>query len=234
MLKRCVIIPAFNEEKTVGRVIAGIKASTDADLVVIDDGSQDRTAEISTNAGAYVIRHPFNMGYGAALQTGYKYALQENYDALVQMDADGQHDPGSIPDFFSQIAAGQCHVIIGSRFLGNKNYPIGLLKSAAIWIFKKIIWIISRQRITDPTSGYQCLHRRVFSFFVDDGFPSDYPDANIIVCLYRLGFVVKEIPVTMVQNPCGKSMHRGLWTIAYYFFNIFLSLFVGLIRRKPF
>ncbi len=232
MKKKCIIIPAFNEEDQIATVITGIIKYSDADILVIDDGSKDQTATKAREVGAWVIRHPFNMGYGVALQTGYKYAVQKKYDLLLQMDGDGQHDPKNIPDFFRSMEANECDVLIGSRFLGGGDYDAGVLKALSIGLFKGIIWIISRKKITDPTSGYQCLNRKVFTVFTEDSFPCDYPDTNIIIMLHRKGFRIKEIPVTMVPSPAGRSMHQGISTKIYYFFKIFLSIFIVLLREK--
>ncbi len=232
MKKKCIIIPAFNEEDHIATVITGIKKYKDADILVIDDGSKDHTARTAGEAGAFVIRHPFNMGYGVALQTGYKYAVQKKYDFLLQMDGDGQHDPKNIPDFFESMETNECDVLIGSRFLGDGDYDAGALKSFGIALFRGIIWIISGKKITDPTSGYQCLNRKVFTVFTEDSFPCDYPDANIIIMLHRKGFIIKEIPVAMAPSPAGRSMHQGIFTKIYYLFKIFLSIFIVLLRRK--
>ncbi|MFC1516002.1 glycosyltransferase family 2 protein [Thermodesulfobacteriota bacterium] len=227
-----IIIPAFNEAENIASVITGVKSTSDADVIVIDDGSQDQTAEKADAAGAFVIRHPFNMGYGVALQTGYKYAVRKKYDVLLQMDGDGQHHPGAIDDFFAQIESGECDVVVGSRFLDRNGYDVGFLKRIGIGLFRIVIRIISGERITDPTSGYQCLNRNVFTVFTEDNFPTDYPDANIIIMLIRKGFVIKEIPVAMVENPEGRSMHRGIFTKLYYLFKMFLSIFIVLIREQ--
>jgi len=232
MKKKCVIIPAFNEQEHIASVISGIKNRTDANIIVIDDGSTDLTAKKAGEAGAFVIRHPFNMGYGVALQTGYKYAVRKKYDFLLQIDGDGQHDPNAINEFFKLAESNQCDVGIGSRFLGKGHYNAGTLKSLGISFFRFVIRVISGATITDPTSGYQCLNRKVFTLFTEDSFPCDYPDANIIVMLHRKGFIVKEIPVAMTENPDGRSMHKGIYTKIYYFFKIFLSIFIALIRGK--
>ena len=230
--KRCIIIPAFNEAGNIASVIAGVKSSTDSDIIVIDDGSQDQTAEKAGAAGAFVIRHPFNMGYGAALQTGYKYAVRKKYEVLLQMDGDGQHHPGAIDDFFAQVESNECDVLVGSRFLGKGGYSVGYLKLIGIRLFRIIIRIISGEKITDPTSGFQCLNRDVFTIFTKDSFPCDYPDANIIIMLFRKGFVIRERPVVMAQNPEGRSMHQGILTKIYYLFKIFFSIFIVLIREE--
>ena len=232
MYKKCIIIPAYNEARNIINVINGIRNVTDVDIFIIDDGSKDTTAQRARQAGAYVISHPFNMGYGVALQTGYKYALRHGYDILLQIDGDGQHIPDAIPDFFRSIETGNCDVLIGSRFLGKAGYHPSLLKSIGIFLFKVIIRFINRARITDPTSGYQCMTKEVFRIFTDDSFPCDYPDTNIIIRLHRMGFKVKELPVDMRENPEGRSMHKGPVTILYYFFTMFLSIFISLISSR--
>jgi glycosyltransferase involved in cell wall biosynthesis len=232
MNKKCIIIPAFNEETNIVSVIEGIKKCSNADIVVIDDGSHDRTGENAKNAGALVITHPFNMGYGSALQTGYKYAVKKNYDFVVQMDGDRQHDPKFIPDLFREVEDNRCDVAIGSRFLGKTHHGVGILKFLAIRVLRTCIRMTSGKKITDPTSGYQGLNKKVMTAFTGDFFPADYPDANVIVLLFRMGFAVKEIPVDMIPNPAGRSMHRGLLTVMYYFFKMFVSFVIALIMRR--
>jgi glycosyltransferase involved in cell wall biosynthesis len=232
MKKRCIIVPALNEASNIVSVVEGIKRYSDADIVVIDDGSKDRTPKTARETGAYVIRHPYNMGYGVALQTGYKYATEKGYDLLLQLDGDGQHDPKYIPKLFEAVASGECDVAIGSRFLGEARYDAGVLKSIGINLFRFMIRVTTGRSITDPTSGYQCLHRRVFKVFTGDVFPCDYPDADLIVMLLRMGFRIREVPVAMTPNPEGRSMHQGILRLAYYFFKMFLSFLVTLIREK--
>jgi len=229
---KCIIIPSYNEEKNIISVIDNIRRYSDVDIVVIDDGSQDGTSLAARDAGAFVIRHPFNMGYGVALQTGYKYAVEKNYGVLLQMDGDGQHSAEFIPELFRQVENFNCDVAIGSRFHAESQYRAGFLKSTGIYIFRKIIWMITGEKITDPTSGYQCLNRKAFEFLTNDIFPCDYPDANVIIMLHRAGFKIREIPVEMTSNPDGRSMHQGIFTINYYLFKMFLSIFITLIRKK--
>jgi glycosyltransferase involved in cell wall biosynthesis len=228
---KCIIIPAYNEAKNIISVICDIRKYYDGDIVVIDDGSQDITSSAAREAGAFVIRHPFNMGYGTALQTGYKYAVEKNYDILLQIDGDGQHSAKFISDLFRQVETAGCDVAIGSRFHAESHYRVGFLKSVGINLFRKIIWMVTGKKITDPTSGYQCLSRKAFEFLTNDTFPCDYPDANVIIMLHRAGFKIREIPVEMMPNPDGRSMHQGFLTICYYFFKMFLSIFVTLIRK---
>jgi len=232
--KNAIIIPAFNEKRSISVVIAGIKKICDADIIVIDDGSTDDTARFAQSAGARVLRHPFNLGYGAALQTGYKYCAARSYDLVLQMDGDDQHDPQFIPAFFKTVQSGRADVVIGSRFLDPGRYRAGFAKLMAIRLFRLIIKIVSGKKISDPTSGYQCLNKRVCKLFTHDSFPYDYPDANIIVMLLRNGFCVTEIPVTMQSNPEGRSMHRGFYNISRYFYKVFLAIFIALLRDRSF
>jgi len=231
-MKKCIIIPAYNEQKSIFQVIRKIKNLSDADLIVINDGSADETAIISGQAGAdVVINHPFNLGYGVALQTGYKYAHKNEYDCLVQMDADGQHDPACINDLFAALNAYGSNIVIGSRFL-NGNYEAGALKIIAIRFFNRLIKLLTGEKITDPTSGFQALDRKAFAFFTRDSFPYDYPDANVIILLHRIGFKIREIPVRMLPNPEGRGMHNGISKILYYFFKVLLSIFITIIQKK--
>ncbi len=229
-MNKCIIIPAYNEEILINRIIKNIRKKISADIIVIDDGSEDQTSLEAEMAGAYVIKHPFNLGYGIALQTGYKYALQKGYDYLAQMDGDGQHNPTDIPLLFKELENGDCDIVIGSRFLTG-NFEIGFLKKTAIALFSKIILILTGEKISDPTSGFQAMNARVLRFFSKD-FPYDYPDANIIILMHRMGFTVKEIPVSMYPNPEGRSMHAGLFKVSHYFFKVFLSIFITMLRKR--
>lgn len=231
-IKRCISIPAFNEEGQITTVLESIRQNSDADIIVIDDGSRDRTAEYAEKAGAFVIRHPFNMGYGIAVQTGYKYAFEKGYDLLLQLDADGQHLPRYIPDLFAMVEDNKCDMAIGSRFLADDRFPVGLPKMLGVRLFRMVIRMITGQSITDPTSGYRCMNSKVFKQFTEDSFPVDYPDANIMIFLHRMGFRIAELPVKMAPNPEGRYMHQGVLKISYYLFKIFLSILVILLRKK--
>jgi glycosyltransferase involved in cell wall biosynthesis len=231
-IKRLIIIPAYNEEKQIASVIEDIRKYSDAEIVVIDDCSKDRTAERAGSAGARVIRHPFNMGAGVAVQTGYKYAFENDCGSLLQIDGDGQHHPAHIPDMFAMVENRRCDMAIGSRFLKNSEYKTGLLKSMAIKLFRLVIKMMTGETITDPTSGYRCMNRTVFRYFTGDEFPHDYPDANIIIVLHRMGFKTAELPVTMQPNPEGRSMHRGIFKITHYLFHVFMAIFITLLKKR--
>jgi len=228
-----VVIPAYNEEKNIGRVINEIKADNPSiPILIVNDGSRDSTSNMARRCGALVIDLPFNMGYGVALQTAYKYAVEEGYRYVIQMDGDGQHDPKCIGTLLGEIVKGETDVVIGSRFLKKKGYKAPLSRKIGMALFNSITsWIIG-QKVTDSTSGYQELKRDVLEFCGKDVYPCDYPDADVLIMLHFAGFRIKEIPVTMFPKKGGKSMHKGLKPV-YYIFKMFLSIFVTLLRKKP-
>ncbi len=231
MHKTIVIIPAYNEEKRIAAVVTGVCAAVpDAMVVVVNDCSRDDTVAVASKAGAIVVSHPFNMGYGAAIQTGYKYARNMGYDYLVQLDADGQHDPACIPALLAPVIAGEVDIVIGSRFLGNSYRP-PFARRAGMALFRTIVSIVTGKFVTDTTSGFQAFNRDVISFFATDIFPVDYPDADMLIMLHRAGFRMSEVPVRMFENSEGKSMHSGLKPL-YYMFKMLLSICVTLMREK--
>jgi len=233
-----LLIPAFNEEKRIASVIRGVKEKHPSlEIAVIDDGSSDETRKRAGEAGANVISHPYNLGYGVALQTGYKYALKERYEWVVQMDGDGQHDPGYIQPLLDPIRQEKADLAIGSRFLESRGlekdrlpYPVSVSRRFGMWLFGTIASILIKQKITDPTSGYQAMNRRVLEWMSSDQFPWDYPDADVIIMLHRAGFRILEVPVQMYENREKRSMHSG-WKPIYYVFKMLLSIFVTLLRK---
>lgn len=229
-----IVIPAYNEERNIPSLLGTIRRTiSEADILVIDDGSADRTARVAEKAGALVVKLPFNMGYGAAVQTGFKYALMKRYQYVLQMDADGQHDPGSIQALLDEIKKEDVDVVIGSRFLGTQGYTASFTRRAGIYLFGKIASIITGHDSTDPTSGFQALNRDAVRFYASPYYPVDYPDADVLIMLHRAGLRVREIPVTMHARKVGKSMHSGLKPL-YYVFKMFLSMFVTLLRNDRF
>jgi len=233
-----VLIPAYNEGKRIVQVIEGIKRYLPGtEVLVIDDGSRDDTRLMARSTGANVISHPFNLGYGAALQTGYQYALIKGYDEIVQIDGDGQHDPSFIPDLLNVIRKGEADIAIGSRFLDSQEgtsdlplYQASFVRRLGMKFFGRIASLVIHQKVTDPTSGYQAMNRKVIEWVSSDKFPYDYPDADVIIMLHRAGFRIKEVPVRMFQSEEKKSMHSGLKPI-YYVFKMILSIGVTMMRK---
>ncbi|MFQ5449724.1 MAG: glycosyltransferase family 2 protein [Nitrospinaceae bacterium] len=231
--KTLIVIPAFNEERNLGAVLEGIHLTTPGiPVLVVNDGSSDGTARVARDHQARVISLPFNSGYGVALQTGFMYAMKNNYSIVVQMDADGQHDPKHIIDLLQEIHKSDLDVVIGSRFLGQGKYRTSLPKHLGMFIFGQLASLFCHQKVTDPTSGFQALKGRAISFVAGDNYPPDFPDADFLIMLHRSGFKIREIPVTMRPSPDNKSMHHGHKTV-YYVFKMLLSIIVTLLRQKP-
>jgi glycosyltransferase involved in cell wall biosynthesis len=227
-----IVLPAFNEAGQIATVILAVReAAEGADIVVIDDGSEDDTAGEARRAGVAVVRLPLNMGYGVALQTGYKYAGQHGYGYLVQMDADGQHDPSGIATVLERVKSDRCDVCIGSRFLEGDTYRIPWARRIGMVVFRRVASKLVGSTITDPTSGFQAMNRRVIEFFTRDSYPVDYPDTDVIVMLHHHGFRVAEAPVVMYPPATGHSIHSGLRPV-YYLFKMALNIPLNLLRRE--
>lgn len=232
MDKIVILIPAYNEARRIAAVVDAVRQAVPAAaIVVIDDGSADRTAAVASAAGATVLSHPFNMGYGVTIQTGYKYAWRHGYDYVVQIDGDGQHDPSFIPQLLAPVLAGEVDLALGSRFLGVESYRPSLPRRLGIAFFRKLVTVLIGRSISDPTSGYQAFNRRVAGFFTSEIFPCDYPDADVLLTLDLAGFRLREVPVRMYANLEGRSMHSGLRPL-YYMFKMLLSLLVTLLRSR--
>lgn len=230
--KVLVIMPAHNEAQNLPQVLRELRAVfPEADVVVIDDYSSDETAAVAASLGAQVIGLPCNLGYGGAVQTGFRYAVERGYDYAVMLDADGQHDPTYVPGLLAPVLAGEADVAVGSRFLGSVEYKVGWAKRLGMRIFAGIVAHFSKRPVTDPTSGFQALNRKALRFFARDNYPSDYPDADTLLLLNYAGFRVVEVPVRMRGRLAGLSMHSS-WRILYYIFKMFLAIFIILLRQK--
>jgi len=226
-----IIIPAYNEAERISATINDIRQHSNADIIIVNDGSADETAKKARAAGAQVIELPFNLGYGGALQTGFKYALSKGYRFAVQMDADGQHDPTAIQSLIEPVSRGDVDITIGSRFLGGGVYKAPFARRVGMILFSIIVRVVTGRKVTDPTSGFQAMNRKVMEFYASDAYPTDYPDADVIIMLHRQGFTFKEVPVVMKRLSGKVSMHSGLKPF-YYTFKMFLSIFVTLLRGK--
>lgn len=224
-----VIVPMYNESASIGPVVREIRLhAPQADVVVIDDGSSDNSACIAGSAGATVLKLPYNLGIGGAVQTGYRYAVSQGYDAVVRMDGDGQHDASDIPALLAPILDGSADVVIGSRFLNGRGYVPSLLRSIGIRFFAILASLITRRRITDPTSGFQACSKTA-AHFLAAYTPQDYPEVEGLLLLCRAGFRIQEVAVTMRSRFAGKSSIRKLKTV-YYVLKVTLAVLIGLLR----
>ncbi len=230
-MKYLVVLPAYNEETSIREVLREIRGNIAfADTLVVDDGSNDMTALSAAGEGAMVISHPFNLGYGAALQTGFRFAVRRGYDYVITMDADGQHVPSSTRNLIDAMDRHQADVVIGSRFI-NGGYRVGIVRKIGIRLFAHIARVYTGMNITDPTSGFQLLNRSVFSFLAEgDNYPLDYPDVNIIMALHKRKFRIAETPVEMLENATGKSMHSGMRPLLYVV-KMWLAIIMVMVRR---
>jgi glycosyltransferase involved in cell wall biosynthesis len=216
----------------VGAVVADVRhALPSADVLVIDDGSEDATSAEAAKAGAIVLSLPANCGYGTALQTGYKYAVRHGYELVGQIDADGQHQAEFLSAMLAMLHEDRADVVVGSRFLAKDgHYQTPFARSLGIRLFARVASLATGQLVTDPTSGFQVMRGEIASLFSRDVFPVDYPDADILILLHRTGYRVRELPVQMRPSP-GTSMHSSQST-PYYVYKMLLSIFVTLLRPR--
>ena len=231
-LRRVAIVPALNEELTVPRVIDELRAFDPGLVVVIvDDGSVDRTSEVAAARGAVVLRLPFNLGIGGAVQTGFRFAYEQGFDIAVRVDGDGQHDPLQLARILEPVLRGDADIAVGSRFAAREGgYRSSRSRRAGI---RLLAWIVSRivgQRVTDTTSGFQVLNRRGIALFARD-YPHDYPEVEATVMVFRHRLRLVEVPVAMRERGSGSSSITALRSI-YYMVKVLLAIFVGLFRRN--
>lgn len=230
--KTLVMIPALNEEDSIAHVIGQIHEHVPwADVVVINDGSTDRTAAIAQACGAVVLPMPFNVGIGSAVQTGYMYAARHGYEVTVQNDGDGQHNPAEIPLLVQTLGETGADLLVGSRYLEDRGYITPWQRKIGIVILARVVSLVTRRRITDPTSGFRASNRRTIELCARV-YPYDYPEPEAIVLLYKAGFDVREMPVTMNARYGGISSITPLRS-AYYMVKVILSIMVDMIRQPP-
>jgi glycosyltransferase involved in cell wall biosynthesis len=229
---RLAILPALNEEASIARVVREIRAADPGfEILVVDDGSTDHTALEAERAGARVVSLPYNLGIGAAVQTGYQYARNNDYEIAVQIDGDGQHDPGDLDRMLAPIIRDEVDMVIGSRFCGERRYRPPLARRIGILMLSAIVSLIVHRRMTDPTSGFRAVNRKGIRLFADN-YPHDYPEAeaNVLVARHKLRLL--EVPVTMRTRETGRSSITALRSL-YYMIKVSLALFVSVFRRYP-
>ena len=231
-LRRLAIVPAYNEAASVGAVIEEIHtAAPGFDVVVVDDGSHDRTSAVAAEHGAIVLQLPFNVGIGGAVQTGHQYAAEHGYEVAVQIDGDGQHDAREIEKLLGPLLAGEADMVVGTRFAGGHGYRSSATRRIGIAILAKAVSLIVRQRVTDPTSGFRAANRRTLELVAGE-YPHDYPEAEATVLAHRNRLRIAEVPVEMRARAEGTSSISGLYSMVYMS-KVMLALFVSLFRRYP-
>ena len=227
------VVPAYNEAATVGTVIDALRRKApQVDVLVVDDGSTDATAEIAERAGVQVLRMPFNLGIGGAVQAGFTYAHEQGYDYMVQVDGDGQHDPGELTKLFAAAQGpDRADMICGTRFATDTGYIAPISRRTGIHLFAFLLSRLLRQPVTDPTSGFRLYNHRAIALFARD-YPHDYPEVEAVLMLHHHRLTMREVPVTMLQRGGGVSSIGGSGKSFYYMVKVLLALFVGLGRRR--
>ena len=232
--RRLAVVPAYNEEDTVGRVVRAIhRHAPEWDVLVVDDGSTDKTGAQARLAGSEVLRLPFNLGIGGAMQAGFVYALERGYDLMVQVDADGQHDPAQISTLIeTRDKHPGVDMVCGSRFLGdNRDYPAPISRRTGIHLFAFLLSRIVGQRVSDPTSGFRLYNRRAIELFARD-YPHDYPEVEAVLMLHHHRLRMREEQVRMYERGGGVSSISSGKSV-YYMIKVLLAIGVGLVRRRP-
>lgn len=235
MSANLAIVPAFNEAGAIADTVAAIgRCAPDFDVLVVNDGSTDLTALRAREAGAAVLTLPFNLGIGGAMQSGYIYAEEHGYEVAVQVDGDGQHDPRHIPELLEVLRSdGGLNMVTGSRFLDpeGEGYRSSAARRVGIRFFARLLSAITRQRVTDPTSGFRMTDRHGIELFAND-YPRDYPEVEAIVLMHTHRLRSCEVPVVMAPRLTGVSAIGSTQSV-YYMVKVFLAVFVALFRTRP-
>jgi glycosyltransferase involved in cell wall biosynthesis len=227
------VVPAYNEAATIGRVVDALRSAAPSfDVLVVDDGSTDETGQIARDAGAQVVRMPFNLGIGGAVQAGFTYASEHGYDYMAQVDGDGQHDPAQLEVLIDTLRERpDLDMVCGSRFLKDMKYPAPVSRRTGIHIFAFLVSRFTGQRVSDPTSGFRLYNRRAIRLFARD-YPHDYPEVEAVLMLHYHRLRMAEVPVRMFARGGGaSSLTSG--KSAYYMIKVLLAIFVGLARARP-
>ena len=227
------VVPAYNESGAIGGVVDEIRSFDPAlDVVVVDDASTDETAAIAAAHGATVLRLPFNVGIGGAVQTGFRYALEHEYETAVRLDGDGQHDPRELPKLLAPLERGDANLVIGSRFVDpGGSYRPPFARRVGIRVFARLVSLLGGQRVTDTTSGFMALDRVGIALFAEE-FPHDYPEVEATLVALRSGLRLAQVQVEMRERETGSSSITFVRSV-YYLVKVTLALLVASLRRYP-
>lgn len=230
-MKILVIIPCYNEQESIERVIENLKANASfADYLIVNDCSTDKTLRILQANGMNYINNPVNLGIGGGVQAGYLYARENGYDVAVQMDGDGQHDPKYLEKVCAPVIDGTYDMCIGSRFIEKEGFQSSFMRRLGINIISFMIKLFTGKKIYDVTSGYRACNKELINFFADN-YADDYPEPEAIITSVLSGFKVGEVPVVMVERQGGTSSIRSLKS-AYYMIKVCLALVVDRIKVR--
>jgi glycosyltransferase involved in cell wall biosynthesis len=228
--KILIIIPAYNEQGAINHVVSGVRqAVPQADVLVINDGSVDNTAQEAEAAGAFVVEHPFNLGIGGAVQTGLKFARDQGYDYVIRLDGDGQHNAEEIQLFINVLRKEQADLVIGSRFLdADVDWHIPWARRVGINFFGWAVSLLIGKRATDTTSGFCGMNRRAIDVLATY-LPQDYPDVESRVIVHKAGLRQVELPVRMRARMAGVSSINS-WKSIYYAFKVSLAMITSALK----
>lgn len=224
-----IIVPALNEEASVGNVVREIRGTVPGvPVLVLDDCSSDGTAAVARAAGAEVLSMPTHLGLGGCVQAGYKLAFELGYDYVIRLDGDGQHDPAEIPRIFDTLRSSDCQMVIGSRFADPGQKYTSFLRKWGIRFFRTILRPILGQPVRDPTSGYVGVNREALALF-SRSFPLEYPEIEALVVLQRRAFRFREVPCTMRPRKAGKSTITAFRSL-FFIIHVLLGVFVNILK----
>ena len=225
----CIVIPAFNEEHSISKVIKELrKINTTFHIVVVNDGSSDNTKEVAEKEKVVILNLPFNLGIGGAIQTGLRYADEHGFGVAIQVDADGQHNPKYIPKLLEGLE--KADMVIGGRYTAPTRYKTPFLRLVGIKIFSKLIELTCRQKIYDSTSGYRAFNKRAISFF-SKYYPQEFPEPRSIVAFLKNGYKIKEVPVEMRERLSGKSSITPFYSL-YLMLSISIAILFESMRTE--
>lgn len=224
-MRKLIIIPAYNEAKSLPNLIENIeKTLPDFDYVIINDGSWDGTKKIGNEEKWNIVHLPINSGIGVAVQTGYRYAWENDYDIAIQIDGDGQHDIRFLPEIVRPIEESKADVVIGSRFVAKEGFQSSGARRMGIRLLSVLIFVLTGEKVKDVTSGYRAANRKFISIFADD-YSKDYPEPEAIVTVKMYRGRILELPVIMKEREHGNSSIT-LWKSVYYMLKVSLAIFV--------
>lgn len=227
-MKLLVLIPALNEEASIGTLVAEVRTCVEADVLVVDDGSKDETRQRAERAGAIVLSLPCNLGIGGAVQTGFRYALENGYDRVVRIDGDGQHPPGEIPVLIECMDRTKADLVVGSRFLGEVEYQNTALRSAGIRFLSLFLSAICRKKVTDPTSGFHLFNRLLIWYF-SRSYPTEYPEPESLALIRRQGYSFEEVGVGFRNRVTGRSSLNSVSSL-YFALKVTIALLTDRAR----
>jgi glycosyltransferase involved in cell wall biosynthesis len=228
--KILIIVPAFNEEKSIDKVLKSIKRDCSfCDVVVINDGSLDNTAKIAEQNDVAVISVPYNLGIGGAVQTGLLYAQKNDYDIALQLDADGQHKAEEVAKLINTLDGDGADMALGSRFKDKNDYHSTYMRRLGNMIFSGLIGVVTRQFFTDSTSGFRAFNRRAIAFLARN-YPTDFPEPESLVILKKHGFTIEEVPVAMEERQGGQSSVTKFKAV-YFMTSISIAILIDWIKK---